>query len=94
MKDRPRHAALKAINLILWRDWDPIGCGVPEDEYQSYAPGVLRLLEGGADCHKLAAHLARVAQESMACPISETKAGEVADKLLALRLSIKEGTNS
>ena len=25
------------VNQILWTEWDPIGCGVPDDEYRSYA---------------------------------------------------------
>ena len=32
------------VNKILHKDWDPIGCGVPEDEYISYAKVVHNLL--------------------------------------------------
>lgn len=81
---RDRKSELRAINAVLWRDWDPIGCGVPEDEYTSYAPGVWRLLSEGADQFKLTAHLRSVAEQSMACPISEEKARGVAEKLLKL----------
>ena len=84
MKAKGRHSQLRAINAILWKDWDPIGCGVPEDEYEPYAPGVLRLLIEGADQYRLAAHLQRIAQDSMSCPIDEAKALIVAEKLLAL----------
>ena len=35
---------LSDVNLILWAAWDPIGCGVPVDEYESYAPQILALL--------------------------------------------------
>jgi hypothetical protein len=79
-------AELSAVNQILWKDWDPIGCGVPADEYETYAPDVWRLLKDGAGRATLAAHLQRVAKESMSCPISEAKALAVADKLLALSL--------
>lgn len=77
-------AELRAVNTILWKDWDPIGCGVPEDEYESYAPDVLRLLKDNAGRATLAAHLQSVAKESLSCPISEARAAGVADKLLAL----------
>jgi hypothetical protein len=33
-----------AVRKILWEDWDPIGCGVPEDEYDSYATPVVHLI--------------------------------------------------
>jgi hypothetical protein len=36
---------LRDVNLILWSAWDPIGCGVPPDEYDSYAPQILGLLQ-------------------------------------------------
>ncbi|MEZ5995527.1 MAG: hypothetical protein R3C25_07205 [Hyphomonadaceae bacterium] len=84
---RDATTALRAINRILWRDWNPIGFSVPEDEYQSYAPGVLRLLRAGADHYNLVVHLRRVAEESMASPISEERAALVADRLLALGLT-------
>ena len=77
---------LREINLILWKDWDPIGCGVPQDEYQSYAPEVLRLLIDGADLHRLSGHLQSVAKLSLSCPISDAKAKDAAIKLLGLRL--------
>jgi len=35
------------LSLMLWAAWDPIGArtGVPTDEYVSYAPRILALLE-------------------------------------------------
>ena len=41
---RDAKAETRAINTILWQDWDPIGCGVPEDEYESYVWPVYKLL--------------------------------------------------
>ena len=35
-KDKLKEFTRK-VDLILWRDWDPIGAGVPKDEYSSYA---------------------------------------------------------
>lgn len=80
-------ADLKRINAILWCDWDPIGCGVPEDEYESYAPEVLRLLNSGAARDVMIAHLRHVAAEALLSPISEAKAARAADELLGLDIS-------
>jgi hypothetical protein len=46
------------ISEALWREWDPIGCGVPSDEYDAYVPRIIRLLEAGADVDQIAAYLA------------------------------------
>lgn len=40
---------IEAITKVLHKDWDPIGCGVPEDEYESYAPRVVRIIEEARD---------------------------------------------
>jgi hypothetical protein len=36
------------LNLILWALWDPIGCGVPRDEYESYLGSVVRAVAEGS----------------------------------------------
>lgn len=44
------------VDKILWEDWDPIGindCG-PKDEYSGYVPSIIKLLDEGADEHKIA----------------------------------------
>ena len=41
-------ADFEQVRAILHDEWDPIGCGVPEDEYDSYAWPVLALLQRGA----------------------------------------------
>lgn len=33
-----------AVSTVLHEHWNPIGCDVPEDEYDSYAPFVTALL--------------------------------------------------
>jgi hypothetical protein len=81
---RAYNAAFAQVRRILWEDWDPIGCGVPEDEYDSYAPGVIRLLGERVGRDALVMHLKQVAADAMSCPISEEHAMRVADKLLAL----------
>jgi hypothetical protein len=54
--------------LLLWR-WDPIGVAdyFPNtaDEYDGYAPQVVRLLRDGGDAAAVAAHLRDVERQSM-----------------------------
>jgi hypothetical protein len=53
------------------REWDPIGVepgapdGAPPDEYDSYAPHILRLLAEGETAKTIAVHLERIRMESM-----------------------------
>ncbi len=53
------------VRQVLMTEWDPIGCGVPDDEYDSYIPGVLRLLYNRADATAVADYLDRVETESI-----------------------------
>ncbi len=76
------HAA--AIRAILHRDWDPIGCGVPEDEYDSYLWPVMRLLNAEASREALADYLHTAARESMSSTVPEERLSLVLDRLLAL----------
>jgi hypothetical protein len=82
-------STLKAARKILWESWDPIGVNRRanlSDEYDSYAPGLVRLLAAGCSARELEAHLARLETESMGLsgrPAS-VRASTVA-ALLALR---------
>ncbi len=78
---------IDAVREILWRDWDPIGCGVPRDEYDSYIPDVLRLLRAGASGDALAVHLRTVAREAMSCTAPEDRLANAVAGLLALGLA-------
>lgn len=42
---------LQLITKVLRHDWDPIGCGEPEDEYASYAPRVVLLINEAMQKH-------------------------------------------
>ena len=53
------------LRLILWAAWDPIGVGVPLDEYDTYAPQVWELLRSGASEDDLAAHLGSIRARSI-----------------------------
>lgn len=59
---------LRAVNDILFDEWDPIGINEYfkcRDEYASYAPTILRILLSGGDEHKLTTHLCELQRVSM-----------------------------
>ncbi len=86
MRESRRAALSAAIHDILIRDWDPIGLGDEQDvqdEYDSYIPGILRLLTAGADRVKIAAHLTQIARVSMGLsPDPDDGAQAVADRII------------
>ena len=72
---------LDQLNLILWAAWDPIGLGVPTDEYASYAPRVLALLQAGSREGVVAEELSRIRSEQMGVPGCPDADSRAADKL-------------
>jgi hypothetical protein len=56
------------FDLLLWAVWDPIGAGVPLDEYTSYTPIVWGLLHRGAAVEEVAALLTKIAVERIGVP--------------------------
>jgi hypothetical protein len=61
---------LKSVNAILFEVWDPIGvrsvdAAWPQDEYESYAGGVVALVTRGASDRAIADHLGTLEQERM-----------------------------
>lgn len=72
------------MRKILWEDWDPIGCGVPADEYDDYVWPVVKLLQEGAGLAGLVAYLDRTAASTIGCAVPESRNTAVAAKLLAL----------
>jgi hypothetical protein len=61
MKLNPQQKALyKAVDEILWNDWDPIGMKLnegPRDEYEDEVPVIFSLKVRGADIDTIAAKL-------------------------------------
>lgn len=86
---RDTKAETRAINTILWRDWDPIGCGVPEDEYESYVWPVYKLLIDGAPRQAIEDYLRETADQVITVSVPENRLQAVVDKLLAL--GVKRG---
>ena len=70
------------IRRILVDEWDPIGCGVPEDEYDSYIPVIYKLLQHGRDEYKLATHLANLEVNSLGYGSSNMERCQRVAKLL------------
>ena len=59
---------LRMVRVVLLWAWDPIGVrGIPEavDEYDSYAPAVLQLLESGASDRHIEDYLTSVIRDRM-----------------------------
>jgi hypothetical protein len=56
---------IRVVADALHRHWDPIGSGVPPDEYDSYAPMVTGMLERRETDLEIAAHLAHIEKGSM-----------------------------
>lgn len=83
---RAIQAGFQQVQAILHRDWDPIGCGVPLDEYDSYAWPVLKLLQDSAPRAEIESYLRAVAIEAMSSPVPEERLQAVVDSLLALNL--------
>lgn len=84
MKQNDPYELVKPIHDVLFRDWDPIGCGVPEDEYDSYIPSILNLLLQGADPQRIADRLYTLETVSMGLPGDRERSMRVAAKLLSL----------
>jgi hypothetical protein len=64
-RERWTKATLEQVNLILWAAWDPIGMGVPLDEYEAYVPKVAGLLENGATADEIAGVLGDIRSGAM-----------------------------
>jgi hypothetical protein len=83
-KRRDWKAHVDAIRKILFTEWDPIGCGVPEDEYDNYIPVIYRLMQGRAGVVGLVYHLEKLETYSMGLPANPERNRRVAEMLLKL----------
>ncbi len=78
--------SFEQVQEILHADWDPIGCGVPLDEYDSYVWPVLKLLTANATREEIASYLRHTANETIGCPVPEDRLMRVVDRLIGLRV--------
>jgi hypothetical protein len=80
---------LERIRRLLWEEWDPIGVNDmddawPEDEYDMYAPQVLKMAQLGVSAETIAAYLEEVEVKMIGIEASPTRNHSVALKALAL----------
>ena len=80
-------AGFDKVRAILHTDWDPIGCGVPLDEYDSYAWPVLAQRQRRAGRGEVETYLRWAADEAMSSPVPPSRLSAVLDKLMALDLA-------
>ena len=78
----------KAINTILWKDWDPIGAGGPEDECSDFIWPLYRLLATGARRDMVGLYLRTAAQDKLGVTaLDEAGMNRAIDKLMALKIT-------
>jgi len=78
-------ALSEAVDRILWEHWDPIHLNdnpAARNEYSSYVPSVVRLLQNGADAFKLTKHLHSLERASMGIETYPDHRSHVAQLLL------------
>ena len=77
---------LRAVERVL-REWDPIGVftseSSPSDEYDSYAPLVLKQLQNGAGVEAVANHLTNLTTSEMGIEPNVEHDRTIAGKLVA-----------
>jgi hypothetical protein len=76
----------RAIDTILWNDWDPIGVNdicICRDEYRSYVPAIYIMKMEGSDCETIASHLLEIAREEMEITLTIESCRRVAEKIIA-----------
>jgi hypothetical protein len=67
MESRKAKRLLKEVRDVLRQDWDPLP-GSPADEYDPYAPALVRLLLAHADETRLSEHIRSQAGGALAVP--------------------------
>lgn len=81
----PNAEVYDSVRRILHADWDPIGCGVPPDEYDDYAPGAFLLVQAGASAARIAAYLDETSEQALSMPPDRSRSRAAAEKLAALK---------
>jgi hypothetical protein len=74
------------VRAILHGQWDPIGAGVPADEYDSYVWPVLVLLMRRAERPEVEEYLRWAADVEMKSPVPEDRLAQVLDSLMVLEV--------
>jgi hypothetical protein len=85
---------LTAVEELLWTEWDPIGCGVPRDEYDSYAMQAYGRAKRGEEADQIAKYLTEV--EAHAMGLSPHAGDQERNLAVAKRVTeiVKQGAGS
>jgi hypothetical protein len=77
----------EAIDLILWKDWDPIGINdiAPRDEYQGYTPTIFHLKTEGANKETIANTLHQIETVTIGVGGNIERCLQVAGKIINLK---------
>ncbi|HKC69577.1 MAG TPA: hypothetical protein VKG26_15175 [Bacteroidia bacterium] len=78
----------KAIDEILWNDWDPIGVNnfkEARDEYYGYVPAIFGLKIGGANKETIAEKLHEIETYRMGIIRSINYCQQIAEKIIELK---------
>lgn len=81
------HDRLSAIQSVLMESWDPIGVkgvAAARDEYDSYIPEIMRLIERRVSVADLAKYLSEIATVEMGLTDVEHRDRTTAEQLLEL----------
>lgn len=84
MEKRDWKSDVDAIRSLLMAEWDPIGCGVPDDEYDGYIPVIYLLMQQRVSIEELAAHLQEIETDRIGLRERPEVNGRVAKMLLDL----------
>lgn len=63
-------------------EWDPIGGGVPDDEYAAYAGPIVSMLERKTEKEEMMKYLKEVSEETISVPNPTDRAEKVIDDLI------------
>lgn len=78
----------KAIDEILWLDWDPIGVNdmsEARDEYWSYIPHIFRLVIEGKDAEHISSSLVTTIESSIGLGADQEHCLRVASKIVRVK---------
>ena len=89
LEARQAKADFEKVRVILHGEWDPISCGAPLDEYDSYCWPMLALLRRKAPRYEVETYLRWAADEQMHSPVPADRLTSVLDGLMALDVSQK-----
>lgn len=86
MNKKVQKEIYKAIDEILWNEWDPIGVNTEvaaRDEYQSYIPEIFSMLIQNKSINEIANNLLQIEKERMGIEGNIEHCKLIAEKLIA-----------